>query len=228
MAKPELKKQAIKLRKNGKSYSEILEDVPVAKSTLSRWLQDVDLSKSQEQRLSEKKKVGQKRAAEAVRQKRIEKTKRIKKKAQEEIGKISERELWLVGIALYWAEGTKGKPYRTSVRTEFSNSDNQMIALYVKWLREIVEVGKEEFWCAIYIHENHKDRIDEVKEHWIEATGLPEDVFGYTYYKKHNPQTIRKNTGDSYYGTLQIYVQASTDLRRKIEGWIEGVIDKTI
>ena len=39
------KAKAIRLRRKGKSYNEILEKVPVAKSTLSRWLRDVSLAK---------------------------------------------------------------------------------------------------------------------------------------------------------------------------------------
>jgi hypothetical protein len=225
MAKPELKKQAIKLRKNGKSYSEILEDVPVAKSTLSRWLRDVGLSQSQEQRLTKKKKAAQRRGAEAVRQKRIEKTKRIKKNARDEIDDISERELWLIGTALYWAEGTKEKPYRTSVRVSFGNSEGEMIELFIKWLVDIVGVAKDEIDCGIYIHEEHKYRIEEVKKYWQEKTGLSQESFGYVYYKDHNPETNRKNTGEDYYGMLQVRVQKSTDLNRKITGWIEGVIE---
>lgn len=40
-------KIAIELRKRGLSYSEILMQVPVAKSTLSIWLHSVGLSKTQ-------------------------------------------------------------------------------------------------------------------------------------------------------------------------------------
>lgn len=227
MAKPKQKEKAVEMRKNGKSYSEILEEVPVAKSTLSRWLRDVGLSDSQKQRITEKKKKAQKRGAEAVRQKRIEKTKQIKKKARQEIGDVSERELWLIGIALYWAEGTKEKPHRTSVRTEFSNSEGMMVKLYLQWLLDIVDIGEEELWCAIYIHEGHKDRIDSVKEYWYEEIGVPKDSIEYVYYKNHNPKTKRKNTGESYYGTIQIQVKKSTDLTRKIMGWIEGVIENS-
>ena len=56
MAKEKLKQKAIKLRRQGKTYSEILTEVPVAKSTLSLWLREVDLSITQKQRITEKKK----------------------------------------------------------------------------------------------------------------------------------------------------------------------------
>lgn len=52
--KIEEKKKAIELRKQGLSYREILEQIPVAKSSLSLWLRSVGLSKKQKQRLTEK------------------------------------------------------------------------------------------------------------------------------------------------------------------------------
>ncbi|MDD3728951.1 MAG: hypothetical protein PHH50_01355 [Candidatus Pacebacteria bacterium] len=48
------KEKAIKLRKKGLSYNDILKEIPVAKSTLSLWLRDVGLSKRQRQKLTEK------------------------------------------------------------------------------------------------------------------------------------------------------------------------------
>ncbi len=41
------KKKARKLRKKGKSYSEILKKVKVSKSTLSVWLRDIKLTAEQ-------------------------------------------------------------------------------------------------------------------------------------------------------------------------------------
>ena len=54
MSKPEEKWKAVELRRKGLSYREILQHVPVAKSTLSLWLRTVGLSRPQTQRLTEK------------------------------------------------------------------------------------------------------------------------------------------------------------------------------
>ena len=42
------KEKAIKLRRRGYSYREIMREIPVAKSTLSEWLRSVGLSKHQQ------------------------------------------------------------------------------------------------------------------------------------------------------------------------------------
>ena len=67
------KTQAITLRKQGFSYNEILNKVPVAKSTLSVWLRDIGIAKRQTQNLTEKRKLAQQKAQQACRNIRIKK-----------------------------------------------------------------------------------------------------------------------------------------------------------
>lgn len=224
MAKNKLRKKAIELRNKGKTYSEILEVVPVAKSTLSRWLKDVKLARKQKQRITKKKQQGRKRGARRKREIRIEKTQRIKRQASSEIGNLSEREKWLFGIALYWAEGTKPKSHRPSVRVEFANSDPLMVKLYLEWLIDIVRIDPSRIKFGLYIHENKRSEIEKEKKFWSEIIGFPMNSFNYIYFKDHNPKTKRKNQGNEYHGMLRIMVTKSTDLNRKIMGWIEGVV----
>ena len=54
MLKIEEKIKALELRRKGLTYKEILKQVPVAKSTLSLWLREVGLSKTQKQRITQK------------------------------------------------------------------------------------------------------------------------------------------------------------------------------
>src|SRR3989338_3599097 len=136
------KQKAIELRKQGFSYREILEKIPVAKSSLSLWLKSVKLAESQTQRLTEKKIASALRGAMKRKEDRIVLTKQIKDKARVEVGKLSNRGLWLIGIALYWAEGSKEKEYNRGSRIIFSNSDPYMIKLFLKWLIEIVKISE--------------------------------------------------------------------------------------
>ena len=211
------------MRKEGFSYSEILKKVPVAKSTLSLWLRDVGLSKRQNQKLTEKKLLASKRGGEQRRKQRIELTKKIKEEAIKDIGKISKREFWLMGVMLYWAEGAKEKEKKPGSGVDFGNSDPKMIKFYLKWLNEVCGVNNDRISVGLYIHENSKNRLDKVVSYWINETGLPKGAFNYIYLKKHNPKTRRTNVGDNYYGLLRIKVSKSSSLTRKIAGWTEGI-----
>ncbi len=221
MSKFQEKEKAIKLREKGLSYSEILKEVKVAKSTLSLWLRSVGLSKQQKQRLTQKKLASMRRGWEARHQQRIDITNAIKNKAKADIGRISKRELWLMGIMLYWAEGSKEREKATGIK--FSNSDPQMIKLFLEWLHIICRIPLKDIYFEIYLHKNAVNREKEVQNYWMRMTNSPLSQFQKIIWKKHNLNPKRKNIGKNYYGQLRICVRKSSAFNRKISGWIEGI-----
>ena len=219
----ELKRKAITLRKQGCSYAEILNNVPVAKSTLSLWLRKTGLSLPQQQRLSEKKLIAAHKGGQARHQKRIRETETIYKLAEKELGVLSLRDLLIVGIALYWAEGSKEKSYRPGSGIQFSNSDPQMIQLFIKWLRRISKVKDDDIYFHLFIHETSKPHINSIIKRWSMITGFPITKFS-AYFKRSKIQTKRKNIGEDYLGVLRIKVKASSSLNRKIAGWVNAMV----
>ncbi len=225
MIKKESEKiKAIKLRKRGFSYSEILAQVPVAKSSLALWLQSVGLSKKQKQRLSDKKLASALRGAFKKKEQRIQLSHNIKTKSQTEIGPLSKREIWLIGVALYWAEGAKEKERSPGAQTKFSNSDHNMIRFFMFWLTKICGITKDCIKPEIYIHESHRDKISKVIGFWSKETSIPANKFNFIYFKKNKINTKRWNIGDDYYGVLRLNVLASSELNRKISGWTNGIV----
>lgn len=224
MASKTLERQkAISLRKKGFTYTEILRQVPVAKSTLSRWLISVDIAKKQKQRLTKKRQEAVKRGNQAWKSIRIKKTKAIKDSAFLEIGKISERELWLLGIALYWGEGTKEKEGGKSKMVIFSNSDPKMLKIYEMWLEKSLKLDNKRIVYDLFIHQNHKARLDSVIKYWSSQLNLHREDFDHIYFKRHNIKTNRMKTDNKYFGLVRIVVTRSTDLNRRISGWVDGI-----
>jgi len=221
--KIEQRNKAIELRKQGFSYSEILKEIPVAKSSLSLWLKSVKLANSQKQRLTNKKLASALKGAKKRKDDRIKITKEIKDKAQKEVGKLTNRELWLVGIALYWGEGSKEKDYRPGSGMQFSNSDPFMIKIFIEWLLKIIKVSKEKIYFEIYIHENHKNNTNRAIDYWSKHTGFPKNFFFRIYFKKNKLKTNRRNTKNNYFGLLRVRVKNSSELNRRIAGWTEGI-----
>ncbi len=223
MARKELEKaEAIALRRQGKTYSEILLKVPVAKSTLAFWLHDVGLAEYQKQRITEKRIQGQMRGAQARRTQRIVLAESIWENAQRELGRVTERDLWMMGICLYWAEGSKERN-KFGVGLSFSNSDPEMIQLFLRWLQDILKVKNEDILFEIYLHENHKYRASEVRKKWSEFSGFPVERFEKVYYKKNKINTKRTNVGNLYYGQLRVKVKASSRLYRRVDGWKKAI-----
>lgn len=186
------KLKAIKLRKEGKSYSEILEIIPVAKSTLSVWLKSVNLSKPQQQRLTTKKIAASKRGGAARKATRISTTTEIVERAEKQIKGISERELLIIGTVLYWAEGTKEKEVRPGSGIQFANSDPKMLRIFLLWLRSSCKIEEEKIHFQIYLHETSEARVREVVTYWTRNLGVKRDRLSTVYFKKINYRQIEK------------------------------------
>lgn len=211
---------AVKLRRQGLSYSEILQKVPVAKSTLSVWLRNIGIAKEHKQRFTEKRKLAQLKAQEACREIRIKKETTIIASAKKEVGTISKRELWIIGTVLYWAEGTKQKQHNVSQKVSFNNSDPKMALLFNRWVQEICLRKKSDLTYSIYIHRTADKET--ARKFWEKLLHTNIDKI---YFKSHNPKTNRKNINADYYGLLRIDIKKSTDLNRKIKGWILGITE---
>ncbi|MFA4999923.1 MAG: hypothetical protein WC545_00995 [Patescibacteria group bacterium] len=215
------KEKAVKFRRRGYSYSDILKEVPVAKSTLSMWLRSVGLSQSQKQRLTDKKLAAIRKGGERKREIRISTTKRIKDEARRDISQLNDRDLWLIGIALYWAEGQKERGRGSLVA--LGNSDRFLIQVFLKWLIDICKIPKNDIHFWLFLHKTAAERLPEVQKYWSQATGFPLDEFKKVTWKRNQISSNRKNRGEGYYGLLRVIVRRSTNLNRRIQGWVEGI-----
>ncbi len=214
-----LKQKAIQLRKQGLTYSEMLRDIPVAKSTLSLWLQDVGLAKKQKQLITEKRIAGRLRAIESIRRNKIKRIKDIKDLARNEVSSLIQDPFWLAGVILYWGEGSK--EHAKACPIKFTNMDLSMHTLFLRWLRKYLSVADEDLIFELFIHE--RADIERAQRYWMQNLGFSKNKLR-TYFKKHNPKTKRKRIGENYYGVLATIVRGSIPLNRKIAGWVEGVI----
>lgn len=205
---------AIEMRKRGLSYSEIENRIHVPKSSLSYWLKNIKLTPEQVRRLNDKR-------VEMARTNALKKISRtskmieeVKNSSSQDVKEISKKELWLVGVVLYWKNGNK-RDLKKGVH--FSSSDPSMIQLFLKWLGEVGRIKNEEIKFDIFIKEHKGKLVSKVVEYWSEVTKFPKDYFLKIYYQK---QGIKKS---SNYGFLRIKVAQSSMLARQIAGWIEGI-----
>ena len=210
------KEQAIAFRREGWSYREILARIPVAKSTLSFWFRGVGLSHQQKQRLTQKRIDAALRGAAKRREQRILATELSGRLALKEFKRMKNKELWLAGVMLYWAEGTKQKATNVSQGVKFSNSDSAMIVLFLRWLDAIVKTPLEDIICELYIHRSGD--VAKATQYW--NNHLAPLKIGPIYFKQNKILTLRKNIGDGYNGLVSIKVRRSTSLNRKITAWI--------
>lgn len=217
------KTQAIKLRREGKTYSEILQKVPVAKSTLSEWFKSVELAVPQKQRITRLRKEAALRGARARKDKRLAEIQQLNVQGKQEVGKLTKRELWLIGIALHWAEGSKQRERTPSVGIIFTNSDPHMLVIFLAWLRVIGVPDKDRVF-ELYVHDSRVEEVDTFKRWWAKRLGITPRTISGVYFKRDKIKTNRTNVADLYHGLIRIKVRSSTSLHRRINGWIEGIV----
>ena len=111
MAKFEKRIEARKLRKTGKGIGEIAKLLNISKSSSSSWCRDIQLS--EEQVCSLKNKVikmgltGRLKGAESNKRKKREHILQAREDSLNKIASVSKRDLLMLGLGLYWAEGSK-------------------------------------------------------------------------------------------------------------------------
>jgi transposase len=81
----------------------------------------------------------------------------------------------------------------------------------------VAGVARNRLTYRLQIHENAQVQVAE--RFWLTITGAEHHQFLSPVLKRHNPKTVRKNSGDNYHGCLRIDVQRSSHLYRQIEGW---------
>ncbi|MFF7182724.1 hypothetical protein [Streptomyces sp. NPDC008121] len=218
-AKDDLRAKARELRLQGLTYDQIQLELGCSKSSISLWVRD--LPKPERKRTPEEASAIARKGWEVTLQRREEERQRTKRVAAAGIGELSDRELFLVGVGLYWAEGAKDKPYARRERVTFVNSDPGMVRTFHAWLDLLgIEPARRSYF--VMIHETADAEV--AKRHWADLVDVDPAVFGKTTIKRHNPTTRRKNVGDDYHGCLVMRVRRSADLYRRIEGAWCGIV----
>jgi len=222
-AKDDLRDRARELRLQGWTYDQIQVELGCSKSSISLWVRD--LPKPERRDPAEQAKLAARKRWEHELAIRDEERQKTKAAATQEIGSFSERDLFLAGVALYWAEGSKDKPYARREKAIFVNSDPGVIQLYGAWLNLLgVEPGRIQYRVMIHMTAD----VEAAKRYWADLVGVDVSTFRKTTIKKHNPKTVRKNVGEGYRGCLVVSVSQSADLYRRIEGWWTGMVDAAI
>ncbi|MFD5986256.1 hypothetical protein [Streptomyces cyaneofuscatus] len=221
-AKDDVRAKARELRLQGMTYDQIQVELGCSKSSISLWVRDLPKPAP---RTREEASAIAKRGWEVILQRREQERREVKCAAQDEIGSLSQRELFLLGVGLYWAEGTKDKPHARRERVAFVNSDPGMIQVFLAWLA-LMDIAPTRLRFHVMIHESAD--VSSAERYWADLTGTDVSAFGKTTLKKHNPRTNRKNVGERYRGCLVIHVQQSADLYRRIEGWWCGIVGGSV
>jgi len=219
---PEIKEEAKRMRQNGISLGDISRKLNITKSTLSFWCKDMILSESAIRKIKAKGKLksvrGLLRYSELKRKNRIERNITQKQEGATLLGVLSDRDVLMVGLGLYWGEGYK---YENG-ELGFTNSNPYMIRFYFKWLK-LWNVDKNSLIFRLTLNEFFGKEEKKILSFWIDFLDVKKEQFSKTTFIQTNLKKASIKNVEKYRGILRVKVRKGTALRNKILGAIEHI-----
>lgn len=221
MAKSALRVKARTLRRGGLGVKTIATKLNVSSSTVSLWCRDIVLTQKQIIELERRSRdpyYGRRLTYVKKQQKeRVEKTQYLLKEGIKEVGKMSKHELFIAGISLYWAEG-----FKKDNQVGFSNLDPRMIQFFILWLEQCCGISRDRLKLRLGINEQYREKAEDIELYWSRELNIPLNQFQKPFFQRVQWKKLYDHP-EEYHGVLRIRVSKSTDLLRKIHGWIEGI-----
>jgi hypothetical protein len=217
-----LRTEAEKLRDQGYSYNMIKEALGVPVSTMSYWFRDRPFTPNK--KVLQRIKYGPIKSGAKRHNQKVKEIERLKKIGIQEVGRLSDRDLWMLGIGLYIGEGAK-----TIESIRIINSDPAVIVVGIKWLKEACHLSDENITVRLHIYPDNDEQ--EAIKFWHEVTGIPLKNFRKTSVDIRENK-IASNRKKLPYGTAHVSVVSNGDaakgvvLFRRINGWIHGVLNQ--
>jgi transcriptional regulator with XRE-family HTH domain len=221
MAKSKEKIKARSLRRKGLSIKKIASRLGVSKSSASVWCSGIKLTEEQIGKLHKQMVIGgysgRLKGASIQKEQKRSKINYYLREGEKNIGVLSDRELAVAGIALYWGEGGK-----KDSRVRFYNSDYLVIRFIMTWFRKVLGVREEDFIMRVTVNGIHEERIDEINNYWSRITNIPMNQFGKAILIKTKNKKVYENHFQ-HYGTLCVGIKKSSTLFYKIMGLIKAL-----
>lgn len=191
------------LRKKGRSIPEISRECEVPKSTVLRHIAGIKIEPEYYQRWLDRRNSGK-----IVSEKNWN---LAHKNAESFIDSISRKELALIAASLYWAEGNK-KDF------SFTNTDSDMIKVFLFVLRNCFDVRDENLKISIRIYEDLD--LEECLIFWSGIVGLK-------LVKENTSINILSGSkkGKLKYGMCRVRVRKGGLLLKKISAIIKRIIN---
>jgi hypothetical protein len=160
--------QARQLRRTGLPLAEIATRLSVLKSSVSLWVREVEFIPLPRPPR------GRRRDPNALQRRKRAEIDRLVGEGRARIGRLSEREFLVAGVALYAGEGAK-----RDGAVKFANSDPRMIAFYCAWLRRFFEIDEKRLRVRLYLHAGLD--LGASVAYWSELTSIPPSQFQKPY-----------------------------------------------
>lgn len=202
------------LRRFGLSYGEIMDLIPVEKSTLATWCRDVRLTDEQVRAIRERTGSREGIPRDTNRKRRIE-ISLVRIAALSQTPGLMTDPLWVAGAVLYWAEGAK-----TRNHLEMANVDPRALRLFIHWIRTYLDPDAV-FSLQLHLHEGNDE--GDARSYWRAETGLMTANFHKTFIK---PKRTGHRKNHLRHGVCTVKMRRCSNAWQRTIVWIEVVADR--
>ncbi|RKY29823.1 MAG: hypothetical protein DRP74_08145 [Candidatus Omnitrophota bacterium] len=118
------------------------------------------------------------------------------------MNRFTNKELSIIGALLYSCEGTrlrKDKRRKNDVYywvIEFTNSDSNLIKLFITFLRKIIKIDESRLKGQLFIYDDLNKKS--LEKRWSRATGIPLVNFNKTIIFKSKNMKYRPNPNGTF------------------------------
>jgi len=221
MAKSKEKLKTQSLRRRGSSIKEIAKLLNVSVGSVSTWCKNITLTTAQIKNLQKRRTdpfYGKKLDYYLKKKKEFEgKVNNLKRQGRKTVGQLTKRDIFLIGIALYWAEG-----FKKDHQVGFANIDPDMIKFFLSWLNQCFNINHQDLILRVTANISYIHQVKKLERYWSNELNIPINQFSKPFFQKTLWKKQYKNS-NNYHGVLRIKVRRSVDLLRQIYGFIEGI-----
>lgn len=206
------KKAATTMRREGKSYSEILKALKVPKATLSGWFGKANWSREVRKKLTAQATVASTERIRNLDRIRGRHLKRVyaeaRDEARKEFAELKYNPLFIAGLMLYWGEGDK----RTRGQVRLCNTDPELVRLFVFFLKNACQIPDEKIKGSVLIYPDLDP--DTCVDYWSAKSGIAKNNFHacVTIQGRHKKRKLLHGVGNA--------MVLSTYFKEKILEWI--------
>lgn len=169
------KNDAFKLRKSGKSYKQIKNELGIPLATLSDWFKNEKWSEKIYKKLNKKNILSGKLRMiklDAIRGERLKRVyEEARRDAEVEFQALKHHPLFVSGVMIYWGEGDKASKNGFRI----SNADPAIVKIFLNFLRKVCSAEEQRIRAGLLIYPD----LDALQclTYWSKALGLSKSNF---------------------------------------------------
>lgn len=196
---------------------EIARRVGVSKSSVSLWVRDIPLTKSQTAALVARNPAYNGQRLGAITRVARGRARRLDhQRAGRALVRAGDEE-FIHACLLYWGEGAKSRH-----SLSFSNADVEMVRIWMDLLRSALKAPEDRIRITCYLYSDHISEQARVEDFWLSSTGLPRTNMCRSIVNSYSRSSKRKRERTLPYGTVKIAVH-DTRLIQMVLGGIQEI-----